>query len=337
MQVFNNFQLTTYNTFGVTAKAKYFGCFSSVDELDELLEVKEISGRPFILGGGSNILFTRDYDGLVMKNNIPGITISAEDNDFTYVTAGAGESWNDLVSFCVDSNLGGIENLTLIPGNCGAAPMQNIGAYGVELADVFHQLTAFHIKDRSIRTFNQDACKFAYRESVFKKEHKGEFVILGITLKLKKDPVFNLSYDALKRVLNRSNNSELTLKLISDTVADIRRSKLPDPKFIGNAGSFFKNPQVNSELHAHLKSLFPDMISYSFTAGIYKLAAGWLIEQCGYKGKRVGNTGCHKDQALVLVNYGNASGTEIYAFSEQIIDSVFEKFEIVLEREVNVV
>ena len=337
MQAHNHFQLKPYNTFSISAIAKFFASFSSMEELQEVLESKEASGAVMILGGGSNILFTHDYNGLIIKNEIPGIMVSAQDNDFTYVTAGAGESWDELVSFCVNRDLSGIENLSLIPGNCGAAPMQNIGAYGVELADVFYELRAYHIAEKKIVVFNKNACAFGYRESVFKKELKGEFVIIDITLKLNKRPVYNISYDALKKELEKLNNSELSVKLISDTVSNIRRTKLPDPKVIGNAGSFFKNPVVSDEVHDQLRSSFPNIISYASGEGCYKLAAAWLIEQCGYKGFKRGDAGCHKDQALVIVNYGEASGEQIYALSEEILNAVVKKFGVVLEREVNIV
>ena len=336
MLVTNNFQLKQFNTFGIAAVAKHFAGFSSVEALCELLD-RFPSERKLFLGGGSNILFLQDYDGIVLKNNLKGISIAAQDQDHIYVKAKAGESWHELVTFCVDRNFGGIENLSLIPGNAGAAPMQNIGAYGVELADVFHELTAYDTIERKTVTFNSPDCAFGYRDSVFKKLYKNRFVILDITLRLDKKPVFNLTYKGLKQELDKYSAEDITIQLISSTVIRIRRSKLPDPSQIGNAGSFFKNPEIPGDQFQELRLSNPDIAAYKLDNGNYKVAAAWLIEQCGFKGFRRGDAGCHINQPLVLVNYGNASGKEIYDLSEDILQRVSVKFAIVLEREVNIV
>ncbi|MFY0254867.1 UDP-N-acetylmuramate dehydrogenase [Chitinophaga sp. 30R24] len=338
MQVSENVLLKSYNTFGIAARARYFAAFTSVGELMELAARQPGADLPvMILGGGSNILFTRDYNGWVLKNNISGITIAGEDNDYVYVKAGAGENWHQFVQYCIARQLGGLENLSLIPGNVGASPMQNIGAYGVEIKDVFHELEALHLKDQSIVTFNNADCHFGYRESIFKKAYKGEFVILSVTYRLSKHPRFNTSYGAINEELQRMGVQELSIQAISQAVINIRTSKLPDPAQIGNAGSFFKNPTVDQEKYETLKAAYPHLVAYPVGDRQFKLAAGWLIEQCSWKGYRDGDAGVHSKQALVLVNYGQASGGEIYTLSQQILDSVEEKFGVLLEREVNVV
>jgi UDP-N-acetylmuramate dehydrogenase len=296
-----------------------------------------------ILGGGSNILFTKDYDGMVLKNEISGIKVLHEEPAYVYVKVGAGENWHSFVLHCIDLHWAGVENLSLIPGNVGAAPMQNIGAYGVELSSVFLSLEAFHLKEKKIVTFTAADCGFGYRESVFKNKLKDQFVILSVTFKLKKQPVFHTSYGAIEQELEKMGVKELSIKAISDAVISIRKSKLPDPKEIGNAGSFFKNPSVSKEKSQILNSKFQAINGHENVDGTVKLAAAWLIEQCGpeygtsWKGYRKGDAGCHSKQALVLVNYGNAQGKEIYDLSEEILQTVKEKFGIILEREVNIV
>jgi UDP-N-acetylmuramate dehydrogenase len=335
MEIQNNFSLKKYNTFGIDASAKYFAAFTTAAELEALPEFKKLSILP--LGGGSNILFTKDFDGLVLKNDIGGIKKIGEDDDHVYVKAGAGINWHQFVLHCIDNSWAGVENLSLIPGNVGASPMQNIGAYGVEIKDVFHELEAFHLADKEIVQFDMDECKFGYRDSVFKQHYKGEFMITSVTYRLNKKPSFNISYGAIEQELERMSVKELTIKNISQAVINIRSSKLPDPAVIGNSGSFFKNPQVSNAESKILKKEFPNIVGYELSNGDVKLAAGWLIEQCGWKGYRKGDAGCYDKQALVLVNYGNAKGNEIYELSEQIQQSVFEKFRISLEREVNII
>lgn len=335
MQVQKNYSLKSYNTFGISAFAKYFSTFSSALELEELLTNGGGISKKMILGGGSNILFTRDFDGLVLKNEIGGIQLRSEDGEFVYINAGAGVKWHELVMYCVDHNYGGIENLSLIPGNVGASPMQNIGAYGAEIKDVFYELVAFHLEERRMKIFSAADCEFGYRESVFKKKYKNQFTILNVTLRLRKAPVFNISYGAIRQELEKMH-SELNIKAISDAVIRIRTSKLPDPHIIGNAGSFFKNPVIRKIQLNEIEKAEPEIPSFKINETNYKIPAAWLIEKCGWKGYRKGDAGCHAKQALVLVNYGSASGSEMYNLSEEIKISVKEKFGIELEREVNI-
>ena len=335
MPVQENISLLPYNTFHIDSVARYFSCFSNEDELEGLLNTG-VSSNILILGGGSNILFTKDFDGLVLKNECKGIDVVHEDRDFVYVKAGGGEVWHSFVSFCVNRGWGGVENLSLIPGSVGAAPIQNIGAYGVELKDCLWSLEAFHLKEKKRVTFTNTDCKLGYRDSVFKSLYKNQFVILNVTFQLRKTPVFNTRYGAINQELERMNVQQLSVKAIADAVINIRRSKLPDPEILGNAGSFFKNPVVDFDFCQRLQSKFPDIIVYPSEQGKMKIAAGWLIEQCGWKGVRNGDAGCHDKQALVLVNFGKATGKEIFSLSEAIIRSVQEKFMIKLEREVNI-
>ena len=342
MQIQKNISLKSFNSFAIDAKARYFSKFSNIEELSALTTYYLPAGQAgsrlttFILGGGSNVLFTRDYDGLVLKNEIMGIETIKEDNEHVYVKAGAGENWHNLVLYCINNNWAGIENLSLIPGNTGAAPIQNIGAYGVEFQDVFHELTAYHLNEKSNYTFGLKDCKFSYRDSIFKKEHKDQFAVTSITLRLNKKPVFHTAYGAVEQELERMGVSEISINAISQAVINIRTSKLPDTNVIPNAGSFFKNPVISNEQFLKLSAEYNGMPNYPQSDGSVKLAAGWLIEQCGWKGFRRGDTGCHPKQALVLVNYGNATGKEIYNLSEEIFQSVKEKFRVILDREVNV-
>lgn len=338
MKVQENISLKPYNTFGIEAKARYFAAFESVSELKELLNSKlQTSNSKLILGGGSNILLTKDFNGIVLKNETKGIEIVKEDVDQVYVKAGAGENWHQFVLYCVANNYAGVENLSLIPGNVGASPMQNIGAYGVEIKDVFHELEAFHKHDKVIEKFSLKDCDFGYRESVFKNKCKDQFVITSVTYRLNKKPSFNTSYGAINQELEKMEVKELSIQAISQAVINIRTSKLPDPKEIGNAGSFFKNPIISNEQYHQLKNTFPNIIAFPSGNSHTKLAAGWLIEQCGWKGYRKGDAGCYPKQALVLVNYDNATGQEVFDLSEEIIQSVRKKFGVVLEREVNII
>jgi UDP-N-acetylmuramate dehydrogenase len=342
MQLHQHFSLKPYHTFGMDVYARSFARFHSIEELEALLSM-DIASKRLILGGGSNLLFTQDYDGFVLKNELHGIEVVKENAEFVYLRAGAGENWHKVVMHCVNNNWGGLENLSLIPGNVGASPMQNIGAYGVEIKDVMEELEAFHIQDRKVVTFTNRDCAFGYRESVFKQGLKNQFVILNVTYKLKKDPVFHTSYGAINQELERMGVHTLSIRAVSDAVIRIRSSKLPNPAEIGNAGSFFKNPQVSASQFHQLKSQFPSITGYPLEQGSMKIAAGWLIEHCGpsegvsWKGYRKGDAGCHALQALVLVNYGHAQGMEVFRLSEAIVQSVKEKFGIELEREVNIV
>jgi UDP-N-acetylmuramate dehydrogenase len=332
-----NISLKPFNTFGMNVQARWFTETSNVEELRELFAREQWQHcNRLILGGGSNMLLTKDFDGIAVRNTIGGISVVLEDNDHVYVRAGAGVNWHSFVLDCIANNRAGVENLSLIPGNVGAGPMQNIGAYGVELKDVFDSLEAFHIREGYVRMFTADDCKFGYRESVFKRDLRDQFVITSVTFRLNKKPSFHTSYGAIAQQLERMQVSELSIKAVSDAVVAIRSSKLPDPAVTGNAGSFFKNPVVSTEKHAALKAEFPELVSYP-SGSDYKLAAGWLIEQCGWKGYRSGDTGVHPLQALVLVNYGNATGSEVYSLSSRILESVQTKFGVLLEREVNII
>jgi len=342
MQVQENISLKLLNTFGIDVSAKYFAHFNSVDELHELLEFNSRQSvndqrSTLILGGGSNILFTRDVDGLVLKNEIAGVKEIKEDEHHIYVQAGAGVNWHHFVLHCIHNGWAGVENLSLIPGNVGASPMQNIGAYGAEVKDVFFSLEAFHIPDKKVVNFTVNDCEFGYRESVFKWKFKNEFVITHVTFRLNRIPEFKTSYGAIEQELERMGVKELSIKSVSQAVINIRTSKLPDPALIGNAGSFFKNPEISGSQFAVLSSQHSGIVGFDLPNGNVKLAAGWLIEQCGWKGFRKGDAGCHEKQALVLVNYGNAKGSAIYDLSEEILKSVKKKFGVVLEREVNII
>lgn len=334
MEIIPDFNLTGYNTFHIPAVAQYYTAFDTVEALQEL--ISQFRNLPkLILGGGSNVLFTKNVSGIVMHNRIDGIQVVKEDEDFVWVRAGAGIAWHELVLFCVDKNWGGLENLSLIPGSVGAAPLQNIGAYGVEIKDFFSELQALRIEDHSIHCFSIDDCKFGYRESVFKNELRNQFIILNITCRLRKVPEYNISYGTIANELETMGVNELSVRAVSDAVIRIRSAKLPDPAFIGNAGSFFKNPVIAISAFEKLQLEFPGVHSFKVADGI-KVPAAWLIEQCGFKGYREGDVGCHKNQPLVIVNYGKATGREIFDFSEKIINSVKEKFRIILTREVNV-
>jgi UDP-N-acetylmuramate dehydrogenase len=342
MQILENISLKKYNTFGIDVSAAYFATFTNIDELSELLQfakpaILNVKTQTLILGGGSNILFTKNFDGLVLKNELSGIEKIKEDDEHVYIKAGAGINWHTLVMHCIDNNWAGIENLSLIPGNVGASPMQNIGAYGVEIKDIFHSLEAYHITEKKIVSFDLKACEFGYRESVFKRKYKEQFIIISVTYKLNKTPQYNTSYGAIEQELDKMGVKELSIKAISQAVINIRSSKLPNPAEIGNAGSFFKNPEIEKSVFEKLKSRFPEIVGYWLENGNVKVAAGWLIEQCGWKGYRKGDAGCHSKQALVLVNYGNAKGSDIYSLSSSIMETVKEKFEIELEREVNII
>lgn len=333
-----NVHLLPFNTFGLSSYAEKFATFRNEDELKELLLThNQTNDALFILGGGSNILLTKDVKGLVLKNEIKGHEIVREDENFAYLKAAAGETWHDFVLSAIDNNLGGIENLSLIPGSTGAAPMQNIGAYGVEIKDVFHELEALHIESLETRTFNAAECKFGYRESVFKNELKGQYVILNVTLRLAKSPQLNTSYGAIEEELQRMGVASPTIRDVSNAVITIRQTKLPDPKKIGNSGSFFKNPVVTKSKFEELKAKFPLISHYVVDDNHIKLAAGWLIDQAGWKGKTFENYGVHKNQALVLVNYGGASGQAIFDLSEDILSSIRTIYGVELEREVNII
>jgi UDP-N-acetylmuramate dehydrogenase len=337
MQVSKNTSLKAFNTFGVDAKANEFVAFSSVEQLEYLAKQHLTSNSPYlILGAGSNILFTQDYPGLILKNEILGIEVIEENEEFVFVKAGAGVNWHQFVLYCIEHNWGGVENLSLIPGTVGAAPVQNIGAYGVELKDVLHLLHAWDIKQQRLIEFSNADCVFGYRNSVFKQTHKGAMVICDVVFKLTKKHVVKIGYGAIKEQLTLHGINEPTIRDVSNAVIAIRSSKLPDPNEMGNAGSFFKNPVVGKSFFEHLHKCYPDVVAYP-SGNEMKLAAGWLIEQTGWKGFHEGSVGCYDKQALVLVNFGGATGDEILALAKKIQASVKGKFAVELEMEVNVV
>ncbi|MEM8887485.1 MAG: UDP-N-acetylmuramate dehydrogenase [Bacteroidota bacterium] len=329
--------LSSYNTFGIKAHARYWIEISTEVEAREfLIDNMRNPSELFILGGGSNILLRGDLDKVVLKNNILGREVLKEEGDDIYVRFGAGENWHECVLHCVDHGWGGIENLSLIPGTVGAAPIQNIGAYGVELKDVFVGLEAMDIRTGIVRSFSKEECKFGYRDSIFKGPAKGKYLICRVILKLSRKAHLNSSYGALEAELKQMGVQNPGIKELSQAVINIRQSKLPDPAQIGNAGSFFKNPVISSEAFAEIQKSYPDTPHYLQENGV-KVPAGWLIQMCGWKGKRFGMYGVHEKQALVLVNYGGADGNEIYELSEKILQSVQATFGISLVREVNVI
>lgn len=336
MKTQKNISLKPYNTFGVDVKSDLFFEAHDVKSIREFIKVH----KDFhILGGGSNILLTRDLKKPVLKISTKGIKVLEElsNEKSVSVRVQAGENWHDFVSWCLKNNFGGLENLSLIPGQVGTSPMQNIGAYGAELKDVFHSLNALEIATDNIQSFDKEACAFGYRDSFFKKEGKNRFIILDVTFLLtRKNHILKMNYGAIKEELDRKGISNPGIKDVSEAVIAIRKSKLPDPKEIGNSGSFFKNPVISTAHFESLKAVFPDIPSFPVSVDLTKVPAGWLIEQCGFKGKRIGDAGVHKNQALVLVNYGNASGKEIYELAVTIQKTVQEKFGIALEMEVNI-
>ena len=338
MNIIENYPLLKLNTFGVDVKAKYFTSINTINELIELTKTNVFKDLELlILGGGSNILFTKDFDGLVILNNIKGKEIIDQNQQSIFLKIGAGENWHELVMYCVDNGWGGIENLSLIPGNTGTAPMQNIGAYGVEIKETFIELEALEISSGKIVKFNNSDCEFGYRESVFKNKMKNQYIILNITLELKKNPVLNINYGDVKAILESQNIKNPGIKEVSNAIISIRQSKLPDPKKIGNSGSFFKNPIVSLNQLELIKKKYPNVVNYEINENEFKIAAGWLIERAGWKGKKFNNYGIHEKQALVLVNYGLANGMEIFELSEKIILDIKDKFGITLEREVNII
>jgi len=331
-----NVDLQPYNTFGISCKAKRFARFNDVEILKSALKKRD-NDSLLVLGGGSNILLTQDFDGLVLKNEILGFDIIEQNEDTVLIESGAGEVWHDFVIHCIEQGYGGIENLSLIPGSVGASPMQNIGAYGVEIKDTFDSLKAFHIESQEVHVFNHSQCEFGYRESVFKRALKGQYIILSVRFRLNKKHKLNTSYGAIENELAEMGITTPTIQDVSNAVISIRSNKLPDPKEIGNAGSFFKNPVVSQEIVDAIAEKYETFPKYPAANGKTKLAAGWLIEQAGWKGKTFDNYGVHKKQALVLVNYGGSEGAQIYDLSERIIEDVRKKFGITLEREVNLI
>ncbi|MFT7197523.1 MAG: UDP-N-acetylmuramate dehydrogenase [Marinoscillum sp.] len=333
-----NYSLQYDNTFRIDASASFKASIAQSEHLEEVYQTAKFRNvKKLILGGGSNILFTRNFLGLILKMEIKGIEVVQEDENSLVVAFGAGENWHQCVLWAVEHGYFGMENLSLIPGTIGAAPMQNIGAYGIELKEVFHSLEAFNISTHQIERFYNEDCKFGYRYSIFKGPLKDKYIVTKVYLRLSKKPNFNITYGNLKETLDAMGVEELTLKNVSQAVINIRQSKLPDPLQIGNAGSFFKNPVIDQDFFESLRAAYEEIPGYKVDEQLVKLPAAWLIDQCGWKGKREGDVGVHDKQALVLVNHGNGKGKDVLKLSEQIQKSVFSKFAVTLEREVNVV
>tara|TARA_R110002020_G_scaffold41067_22_gene121163 strand:- start:459 stop:1472 length:1014 start_codon:yes stop_codon:yes gene_type:complete len=336
MRVEENKSLKNYNTFGIDCTARYFVSVESIEELKQALSEKN-SKELFILGGGSNMLLTGDLDVLVIHINLKGIEILKETETEVFVKAMAGENWHAFVQYCIASDFGGLENLSLIPGNVGTAPIQNIGAYGVELKDTFVSSNAIEVETLKEREFTKDECAFEYRNSIFKNEAKGKYIITSVTFRLtKKNHKTSVSYGDIQKVLNDKKIETPTIKDISEAVIAIRQSKLPDPKILGNSGSFFKNPVVDAETFQEFRRNFPEAPFYEVSPTEFKIPAGWLIEKAGFKGQRFGDAGVHKNQALVLVNYGKASGKQLWELAMEIQKKVKEMTGIFIEPEVNV-
>lgn len=337
MDIKNNVSLKQFNTFGIYVKAKFLIFLEKEVEIKDVFDSNEFKNNPHVfLGGGSNVLFVNDFDGIVIVNKLKGIEILREDEENVWLKIASGEDWHDVVLFTVDKKYWGIENLSLIPGTVGAAPIQNIGAYGVEIKDIIDDVFAFNIETSEKKIFSKDECKFGYRESIFKNELKDKYFISAIVLKLSKIPKVNLSYKILNEYLEKNNIEKNNIKNISNAVIEIRKSKLPDSKLIGSAGSFFKNVFVEKDILKKLLEKFPEL-PYFEEGAVYKIPAGWLIESCNWKGKIVGNAGVYEHQALVVVNHGRATGLEIKNLVDQIIDSVEQKFGLTLVPEVNII
>ena len=335
MNIQENISLKKYNTFGIDVNAKRFVSIDSLYSLQQLLKEEQ---DLFLISGGSNMLLTKEIEKLVVHLNLKGISIDRENHNDIYLTVNAGENWHDFVLWCVSQDYGGLENLSLIPGNVGTCPIQNIGAYGVEVKDTITRVEAINIETGKLVEFSNSECKFGYRNSIFKNEAKGKYIITSVSFLLtKNEHQLNTSYGAIETELASKNITSPTIKDISDAVIAIRQSKLPDPKEIGNSGSFFKNPVISKEHFEKLQNTFPNIPSYVISDTEIKVPAGWLIEQSGFKGKRFGDYGVHEKQALVLVNYGDASGKEIYALAQKIQKTIENKFSIELEIEVNVI
>ena len=329
--------LKEYNSFGLEVKAKRFTAFSDLEELKAGLALMKSEESLLVLGGGSNILFTQDFDGLVLKNELKGIELLQEDQDQLLVKVMAGEVWHDFVLYCIQKDWPGVENLSLIPGTVGAAPMQNIGAYGVEVKQVFHSLEALEIATGKVVSFDKEQCEFGYRESIFKKAAKGKYIITSVTFQLNKKASLNTSYGAISDTLREMNVTQIDIKAISDAVIQIRQAKLPNPKEIGNAGSFFKNPSIERIDYEGLRAESPSIPGYKQPDDKLKIPAAWLIEKAGWKGKTFGNIGVHKNQPLVLVNYGGGDGANIRDLAFEVKESVDKEFGIELTPEVNII
>lgn len=334
MQVEHNISLQPYNTFGLDVNADEVLTLTDKEQLVEIS--RNYPGEKHIIGGGSNILLTKNVTGLTIFNRLKGIEITGDDGMNIQIRVASGEVWHEFVLYAIEKNLAGIENLSLIPGTVGAAPMQNIGAYGVEVKEVIQEVTAWHWEEQKFVTYTNEQCRFGYRDSIFKHELKGNVFITDVVFQLTLEPRYHTEYGAIQQELEKHGVTDLSIKAISDAVIAIRSSKLPDPKQIGNAGSFFKNPTIDIDQFLILQKNHPDIPSYPVNEQAVKIPAGWLIEQCGLKGYKTGNTGVHEKQALVLVNYGGAKGQEIWELSEHVLQTVYQQYGIMLEREVQV-
>jgi UDP-N-acetylmuramate dehydrogenase len=335
-QIFKNYSLKPHNTFNIDVRAKYFAECNSREDLKNIIGHKMFKREAnFIIGAGSNILFTEDYNGILVYPNIKGIKILQEDEYDITIKASCGENWDKFVKYCVNNNYGGIENLSWIPGKVGAVPIQNIGAYGVEARDRILEVEALEMETGKIKIFSNEECHFGYRESIFKNKYKGKYIILSVSFKLSKQPELVTDYGSIRQELEKY--SQKNIKAIREIVINIRKNKLPDPDKIGNAGSFFKNPVVSREKFLEIQDQYPDMPYYQLSDNSIKIPAGWMIDKCGWKGKRIDDAGVYSKQALILVNYGNAKGQEIYKLSQEIENDVEQEFDISLEREVRVI
>ncbi len=337
MDIFQNFSLQHFNTFGLSARAQRFATMHSMEDIFEYLALNPHSTEPvLVLGGGSNILFTQDFSGTMLKIAIPGIHIVKEDPHYFWVKVGAGVSWHDLVKSCIKANMGGLENLSLIPGTVGAAPVQNIGAYGVELKDTFEALEAIELSTAKKHYFRNHECRFGYRDSIFKNELRDKFIITNVVFRLRKSPLLQTSYGSVQDELAKKGIVTASIRDVSDAIIRIRKSKLPDPAEVGNAGSFFKNPVISKALFNILKKSFPLITNFPQEDGTVKLAAAWLIDECGLKGFSIGGAAVHDKQPLVIVNRHRATGNEILQVARVVQQKVMEKFAVELETEVRI-
>lgn len=338
LEIRENINLKNYNTFGINVKAKYSCILRNQKDLTDLTKSSIFKeNKRLIIGGGSNLLFLNDFDGLVIFPEFRGMRITRNDDDSIVIEVGSGENWHNFVQLMVYNNYSGLENLALIPGKVGAAPVQNIGAYGIEQKDYFHSLNYFNLIDLKTAKLSSKQCRFGYRDSIFKNELKDQFIILNVSYKLIKRSKLNLTYKALLDELNKTDNKSITPQTVFQTVCKIRNEKLPSPDIIGNAGSFFKNPIIKSSIYDDLVNRYPDLPKYPIDSDNVKTSAAWLIEQCGWKGKRIGDAGVYDKHSLILVNYGNATGLELFDLSQEIIRTVNSKFGITLEREVQII
>ena len=338
MIIQTNKSLKDYNSFKVDVKAEFFAEINSVENIQQIILDGLLTDHSYlIIGSGCNMLFSEDFEGLILKINNKGTELIKETDSYAYVKVAAGEDWDNFIIWSIEHDYYGLENLSMIPGSVGASPVQNIGAYGVELKDVFYELEAINLETGGIKVFSKNECKFGYRDSIFKHQLKNKFIILSVTFRLRKRASFKCDYEDLRLELKNKGITNLTAKIVREVVCSIRLRKLPYPSELGNAGSFFKNPVINEFKFTELKKRYSELKYYELPGNKYKLPAAWMIEKCGWKGRRIGNVGVHKDQALVIVNYGNATGEEIIKFADSLMDDVIGKFGVLLDFEVNII